>query len=421
MSGADWLREGLRVFRQSTVALVGWLLIAPWVWLVPRRKDLIVVIGRDGGKFADNTKYFFLQAQNCSLSCARCVWLTSHHAEKNRLDSSGLPVVIYPSLQGIWLLVRAGILVVDSIDWYLQLRVFLLGGARKVQLWHGVGFKRIEGSKINHEASNKRWISGSLPVRLRSCLRYLMGRNVRYDLVNTTSQFYLEEVFRPAFSSRHFLAAGYPRNTFACSGKALLGADIRIMQQVVDWQRLKHRVVLVVPTFRDSRPTPMGLDFATCRELDSWCGRNQIELIFKFHPCERGAADIVGKHLHLYETGADLYPLMGFADAMVTDYSSIYMDFLLLDKPVAFLAPDMEDYVRLDRQIQFDYAAMTPGPKVETWPALLNALEQQWTNDTYRLQRHALALKAFDGLPQKEATQKLLQVMQEKGWLVSNR
>lgn len=418
MSGADWLREGLRVFRQSILALGGWLLIAPLVWLVPRRKDLIVVIGRDGGKFADNTKYFFLQAQSSLPSGARCVWLTSSRAEKSRLDSSGLPVVIYPSLQGIWLLVRAGILVVDSFDWYLQMRLFFLCGARKVQLWHGVGFKRIEGSKINHEASNKRWISGSLPARLRSGLRYLMGRNVRYDLVNTTSQFYLEEVFRPAFSSRHFLVVGYPRNTFDCSEQALLGADRRIMQQVENWQRLKRRIALIVPTFRESRSTPMGLDSATCRDLDAWCEKNRVELIFKFHPWERVTADITGKHLHLYETDADLYPLMGFANAMVTDYSSIYMDFLLLDKPVLFLIPDLEDYVRLDRQIQFDYAAMTPGPKVETWPALLNALEQQWADDSYRSQRHALALKAFDGLPQKEATQKLLQVMREKGLLI---
>lgn len=419
MSGADWLLEGFRLFKQFALALAGWLLIAPLVWLVPRRKDLIVVIGRNDGTFTDNTKYFFLQAQDCLPSGVQCVWLTSHRVEKNRLDSYGLPVFIYPSLQSIWLLMRAGILVVDSFDWYLKMRLFFLGGARKVQLWHGVGFKHIEGSKIAHEASNKSWISGFLIVRMRACLRYFMGRNVCYDLVNTTSHFYKEEVFRPAFSSDNFLAVGYPRNSFMCHEKTLLGADTKIIQQAQNWQRLKRRIVLVVPTFRESRPTPLGLDSAVCGDLDMWCENNQVEFVFKFHPWERGSANISGKHLHLYETHADLYPLMGLADAMVTDYSSIYMDFLLLDKPVLFLVPDMEEYLRLDRQIQFDYAAMTPGPKVKTWSELLLALEQQWAEDTHRLQRQALAVKAFDGLAQEEATPKILQVMKENGWLSS--
>lgn len=420
MSGAEWVREGWRLLLQSALALAGWLLIVPLVWLVPRRKDLIVVIGRDGGKFTDNTKYFFLQAQSLLPSDVRCVWLSSFHNEQTKLESCGLPVAAYPSWRGVWLLMRAGILVVDSVDWHLRMRRFLLSGTRKVQLWHGVGFKRIEINKIQHEASTKKWISNPLIARLRSGLRFLTGRNTHYDLVNTTSRFYLDEVFRPAFSSNYFLASGYPRNTFDRSDKALLGADTHITHKAKAWKSSGRKIVLIVPTFRDSRSTSVGLDADTCNILDNWCEVNKAELIFKFHPLEKGATEISGKRLHQYESGADLYPLMFCVDAMVTDYSSIYMDFLLLDKPVLFLVPDMEDYVQHDRQIQFDYATMTPGPKVKTWTELLLALEQQWSDDIYRIQRQALALKAFDGLPQKEATPKILQLMLEKGWLRSN-
>jgi CDP-glycerol glycerophosphotransferase len=93
------------------------------------------------------------------------------------------------------------------------------------------------------------------------------------------------------------------------------------------------------------------------------------------------------------------------------------MDYLLLDKPVMFLVPDLDDYVRLDRQFQFDFGEMTPGPKVDTWKELLQALEFQWAKDGYADDRQTLRTKAFDGLPQGEAAPKLIEFMRARNWL----
>ncbi len=42
---------------------------------------------------------------------------------------------------------------------------------------------------------------------------------------------------------------------------------------------------------------------------------------------------------------SDAYPLLSLCDALLTDYSSIYFDFLLLDRPMIFYPYDFEDYV----------------------------------------------------------------------------
>ncbi len=39
-----------------------------------------------------------------------------------------------------------------------------------------------------------------------------------------------------------------------------------------------------------------------------------------------------------------LYSLLGRADALITDYSSVYFDYLLLDRPIGFAVGDMKDY-----------------------------------------------------------------------------
>ena len=178
-----------------------------------------------------------------------------------------------------------------------------------------------------------------------------------------------------------------------------------------------RRMVLVAPTFRDSRGTPIGLDSTMVARLDHWCESHAVEMVFKFHPHERNATSVHGRHLHLCRPGSDLYPLMPASSALVTDYSSIYMDYLLLDKPVLFLVPDLEEYVRRDRQFQFDFNEMTPGPKLASWPDLMNALEEQWSQDRFLAARSDLRRMAFDGLPQGEAVPKLLALMQTRGWI----
>ncbi|PSQ45737.1 hypothetical protein BRD15_10950 [Halobacteriales archaeon SW_6_65_15] len=71
----------------------------------------------------------------------------------------------------------------------------------------------------------------------------------------------------------------------------------------------------------------------------------------------------------------DVYPLLRHADALVTDYSSVYFDYLLLDRPVAFYAFDRDRY-ESERGFYFDYEAVAPGPVADGFAELLDALDR---------------------------------------------
>jgi CDP-glycerol glycerophosphotransferase (TagB/SpsB family) len=404
--------------------LIGWLLLAPIALLIPRRRDWLVVIGMGSGKFIDNAKYFLVQGGPLLCPAVRVAFLTEHRDVAMLLSRHDREVLCYPSWRAAWFLLRCSVVVVDSGDWLFRMRRFLLLGAKTVQLWHGANLKRIGLDKMRHEASGRTWLSSPLFMRLRILNGLLNGKQVRYSVVVSPSAFYEREVFRKAIPARHHLVAGYPRNTFGefedagSRHLAWLNVNDAVRDALPSWAQQGRRIVIVTPTFRDSRATALGIDAAVAEMLDSWCEKQRVEMVFKFHPFERGAASIGGRHLHLCDPASDIYPLLPLSHALVTDYSSIYMDYLLQDKPIVFFVPDLEDYVRQDRQFQFDFHEMTPGPKARTWRELLVALEEQWREDGYAIERARLRKLAFDGMEQREAVPKLIAFMREQRWIV---
>jgi CDP-glycerol glycerophosphotransferase (TagB/SpsB family) len=48
----------------------------------------------------------------------------------------------------------------------------------------------------------------------------------------------------------------------------------------------------------------------------------------------------------LVAAGVPLYGLLGASSGLVTDYSSVWVDYLLLDRPIAFLVNDRDSYHR---------------------------------------------------------------------------
>lgn len=419
MYGVSYGRDALDALGHFAYGVFGWLVIAPLAWLVPKRRDWIAVIGRADGRLLDNTKYFYLEVAT-GAGGLRSVHVTERRDVYSQLREKGLESVLYPTLRGAWLLARCGTVVVDSIEWCQRWRCFLVAGATLVQLWHGVGFKRIELDKWRNEARGRKLVASPWLYRVRLFRKWIRGRIPRYDAVVTTSAFYRDHVFAPAFRSRHVVVAGYPRNSFGqlpgrAGELAWLNVDTSVVARLDDWNRAGRRIVLVAPTFRDTRATPIGLDPQTCEMLDDFCRESGYELLFKFHPYEHGAGWIRGDHLHVLDPQSDAYPLFPHLAAMVTDYSSIYMDFLHLDRPIVFLTPDLQRYVAQDRGIQFDFDRMTPGPKVSDWRGVVAALATQ--GEEWRQARSELLALAFDGLPASGATSRLLAFMQAQRWL----
>lgn len=93
----------------------------------------------------------------------------------------------------------------------------------------------------------------------------------------------------------------------------------------------------------------------------------------------------------LEERGLDLYEILGAGDVLITDYSTVYNDFMFMDKPIVFLNADIEEY-REQRGLALEpYDFWTAGPKVQTQADLQEELRKCLFNkDYYHDQRERL-------------------------------
>ena len=128
------------------------------------------------------------------------------------------------------------------------------------------------------------------------------------------------------------------------------------------------KLVLYAPTFRDDP----ARDAAFLESFDfERFGRELGDthaLLLRLHPQLHSAKkpDGVIDVTSFEDVGA----LCLLADSLITDYSSICMDFVLLGKPCRFFAPDLGFYEN-SRSFYFDYRTGVPGPVCETMEQLI--------------------------------------------------
>ena len=94
------------------------------------------------------------------------------------------------------------------------------------------------------------------------------------------------------------------------------------------------------------------------------------------------------KNIDLRNQLIDLYHVLNEIDALITDYSSVYIDFLIKNKPIIFIPADLDKYRSTQGLILEPYDRWTPGPKAYTQEGLSKELENLVLNqDNYSKKR----------------------------------
>lgn len=137
--------------------------------------------------------------------------------------------------------------------------------------------------------------------------------------------------------------------------------------------------VLYAPTWRQHSQVKI-FPFADFNrnELENFLEKNNIHLYIRFHPAyeEMIPSDILDiRNVSLFSAKkyVEVMDYINCFDALITDYSSIYLDYMPLERPLIFLPYDLEDELRTAGFVM-DYMENTPGPKPSTQSEFIDAL-----------------------------------------------
>ena len=356
-----------------------------------RERQTMALIAK--GFVGSNLKAFYLV---CLQHRRPVVLLTDNKQAYQRLKAAGLPVVWLGGWCGLWTMAKAYWLIQDQANHTEYFPCF--GHQQKtVQIWHGIPLKRLSAQK-----------------------------NICYDLLVSTTEYVTQTSLGGLFEHKNVIHSGYPRNDLLTPGlmdhDALL-SEPALMQWVKD-KRAQGRTVLVyMPTHREYDVGVDGFGFQEIPldwvALDRHCAQEGWVMLIKLHPfVEAHYQSILAhhrlKHIRLYPAQADIYSLLAYTDALVTDYSSVYFDYLLLDKPIVFYCYDFETYTENKSGWTYEFEKFTPGPKVYApdTDQLIRTLDESLSTDAWATDRQTMRKQLFGSASSKtSASERLLQAV----------
>lgn len=205
-----------------------------------------------------------------------------------------------------------------------------------VNLWHGMPLKKI---------------GYLMPVKSID--------NIQTSKYLTVTSSLFQDLFCRAFQivPENILITGQPRND-------LLFKKIGALKSIGITNKYKN-IFIWMPTYRKSIKGEIREDgefidgrlpvitFDNLLEINELLENLNSFLIIKLHPMDALTLKVFKKYSHikiinnvdLEKANIQLYSLLSEVDVLLTDYSSVYIDFMLTMKAIAFITSDIDKYI----------------------------------------------------------------------------
>lgn len=337
-------------------------------WLFPKNKHKILFVVKDKTYYSGNLRVVmetYISHDTENLYIYKDGILSSKL--KKELEALKVTVLSGFTLHTIWHILTSGTIILshNPRDAHLTRK---LKNRKIINLWHGVAIKQIELLMPNIDEEK---------------LLLLKNNSTLYDMVIASSE--QDKVTNAS-------AFGIPLNQVHVTGLPryeilkqdyILGNVLKLEDSKIRKIKGTRKLVLFAPTFRENNTSAIEQITSTeWKAISSFAEESNIVFGIRPHPY-----DI--KHLpkqiqedasfSLFENSefTEVNILLKHTDILIVDFSSIWIDYLLLHKPIIGFSKDYNWYLEKERGFVYDFDTIFPSTFTKEVNTLICKLKKE--------------------------------------------
>lgn len=354
-----------KLIKKISILLMGIFLylISP---LVRVKKGRWIFGASNGYDFKEGSKYMMMYlAENTSLDIA---WITFTKIVKKEVEDRGLKCLLNRNIKGLLYTLTAEVVFTSTSFGSDVNYCFPKKNRIFVYLYHGMPIK-----KAINDQPQRQMPKGNLTDRLYR--KFVAGFKVSdINYLTSTSDFYTP-FLKSAFKTDKVYIVGMPRND------ALFKPEL--LDKLNFFEKIKDKFTITyMPTHRDygNGELPPFL-FKDNNIVNNYFQDNNIILLIKNHPNMINKVVEIENRSNIIEITKyrfDAQSVIYYTDLLITDFSSVWIDYLLLRRPIIFYLYD--NYEIDDNETYFDIRKSGVGPICENEHDLFNLITEIFNN-----------------------------------------
>lgn len=355
----------------KSLRLVFSLAIPYLIWFIPRSPRIWIYGGRNG-KFVDNTKYWFLW-NNKHETTIKHIWISTDSSTISMLRNNNFKAFKPFTLKGIYYILRA------KIAFYTHgatsiVRPIFLKKAIKFDFFHGIPLKTMGVQSI--KVFQKQFGPNFKYNISRKLYNFYQKKYVYNDYLVIPSILFINMFMD--FSGKRILT-GYPRNIVFQLNESKLLEIIKLNPKDFQFYEEIHRYskrYIYMPTFREGKPDFVREAFDDLQDLNELMIEQDALFLLKLHPYTKTKIDLEQySNLMFIDNELDIYPFLPFISCLISDYSSISLDYYFSNKKVVFYVFDINEFIKTSRKLDFNPIEIAEESTALNWQDFLALLK----------------------------------------------
>lgn len=346
--------------------------LSPLFVLIPRKRNKILFGAWHGKQYSCNPKYLF--EYMASKGGFECVWIGESHLRDSVLACHGAKFTKKGSLLALFHALTASYFACN-VNWREDIINF--PRFRRVELFyltHGYADKNVGVLQFSGDGLRKKERASF--QRIRDVMNWI--EDLLYGFKSWCSES-SEQGVAIRLSNQPFIMSedmmlrfGKPRADYFIKNRDNAEEKKRAREKIaaILGLPLDKRWYLYAPTWRHSNNNVVSFSTISGRDkVEKVLNDQDAIIIEKHHPIVLQYTNInAAKHGCVYVLSReqtrqiDTQELLMASARLITDYSSIYYDFVLLDRPVIHFAYDYDNFMTRDMGFNFDMRDYGGGP-----------------------------------------------------------